>query len=383
MFFFPTCILVCLNFCIQFFRQSLVATAVIVIAGFVVLVWSLLLFCLFACLLIFLSVPCEEAERMCGRLCHFFFHYCFFCEILQLVLFFSWVYLQAHVRVNIVVHSVFRWWLLLLLFAWCAFYLFLFIFLWLCQYISSVHHRFIRSLARSYVCSLIWFDSSRLDMISMHGNFIKQFSITSCKAKSTLESQCIYLLCLRTCIVHMYPASTFHFFLFERKVHRGGVERGRAASWKCSKHFRFHRINSCLIVRVQIECWLPMKDCFTEFATVFGWCRWQLTTETCCIQRVSHSIGKCVCMSISVNVSVYICIYFSTLDMHFSVTNNFGSFNVIERARGKTKHIAEKVRSLACSHLLMIQCSTIFISLKNFGVTSELSNKSEIQLDHF
>lgn len=61
------------------------------------------------------------------------------------------------------------------------------------------------------------------------------------------------------------------------------------------------------------------------------------------------------------SMSANICIYFSTLDMHFPVTNNFESFNVIERTRGKTRHIAKYVRSFACSHLLMIQCLTIFI----------------------
>lgn len=85
---------------------------------------------------------------------------------------------------------------------------------------TSQIHTFVRSYALSF--GRVWFDSTRLDMLSMHGNFIKQFSITSCKAKSTLELQCIYLRYAR---VRAYvPNVNVSFFVFERKVHRDGVE---------------------------------------------------------------------------------------------------------------------------------------------------------------
>lgn len=115
--------------------------------------------------------------------------------------------------------------------------------------------------------------------------------------------------CLCTCM-YVYPTSTL-FSIRKKEVHREkeGIWVWEEVWWKCTKHFGFYSINSCLIVH--IECWLPLKDCFTECVTVFCWCRWQLATKTC-IQRISNSIVWNVFVWVLASMSVLcVCSFFN------------------------------------------------------------------------
>lgn len=183
----------------------------------------------------------------------------------------------------------------------------------------------IHTFVRRYVHSFGWFrfDSTQFDFKA------RQFSITTCKARSTSKLQCIYLS-VWLVYVHVYPTLIFHSFLLEGKMHRDGVE-GESMVRGEMKMFETFQVSSHQFMSYCSHWMLIANERLVQLFYFVGVGDNRRLKPTAS-KGVSYSIGKKMFVWVLASMSAYICIYFSTVDMHFPFPNNFERFNVIERA---------------------------------------------------